>query len=201
MIKLKKLGPFRLPSKLSSGKVEEFQLYFYQFDEEPFYVLVKGKIKDNILVRVHSACSFAHVFHSQRCDCQEQLDKAMQLIADNGGILIYVWSHEGRSIGFEKHVKVYMKQDEGFDTVESYKELGFPIDARDYSYCAEILKDFKIKKVRLLTNNPKKVEGLQKKGIEVEHVPLTTKLSKFNESQLKVKKEKLGHLYDINDLK
>ncbi|MDO8538749.1 MAG: GTP cyclohydrolase II, partial [archaeon] len=163
-----------------------------------FYVLVKDfSIKNNILVRVHSACSFAHVFHSQRCDCQEQLDKSIELIAKEGGIIIYVWGHEGRGVGFENHFKAYMKQDEGFDTVDSYIELGLPVDNRDYSYCAEILKDFNATNIKLLTNNLQKVKGLEQEGIKVERVPLNVKLSKFNESQLKVKKEKLGHLYDL----
>ncbi|MBU2101048.1 GTP cyclohydrolase II [Candidatus Micrarchaeota archaeon] len=201
--KFRKLGPFRLPAMLSNGKVEEFKIFFYRFDSQPFYVLVKGSIesKEKVLVRVHSACSFAHVFHSQRCDCWEQLEKAMELIAEKNGILIYIWNHEGRAVGFENHFKAYMKQDEGFDTVDSYIELGLPVDKRDYSLCAEILKDLKAENISLLTNNPRKIKGLESQGIKVERVPLTVKLSKFNESQIKVKKEKLGHLYELKELK
>lgn len=203
MQRFKKLGPFRLPAMLSNGKVEDFDIFFYRFNGDPFYVLVKGNVqgKKKVLVRIHSACSFAHVFHSQRCDCREQLDKAMRLIAKEDGILIYIWGHEGRAVGFEDHFRAYMKQDEGFDTVDSYIELGLPVDKRDYSFCAEILKDFKIDSVRLFTNNPKKIKGLASQGIEVERLPLTVKLSKFNESQLRVKKEKLGHLYELPGLK
>lgn len=199
----KRLGPFRLPSMLSTGNVEEFKLFFYQIEGELFYVLVKGEQegKENVLVSIRSACSFGHVFHSQRCDCQEQLDKAMQLIAKEGGILIYALDHEGRGVGFENHVRAYMKQDEGFDTVDSYLELGLPIDKRDYSSCASILEQFGIKKIRLLTNNPRKVNSLENYGIKVERVSLPVKLSKFNESQIRVKKEKLGHLYELNDIK
>ncbi|MCX6798555.1 MAG: GTP cyclohydrolase II [Candidatus Diapherotrites archaeon] len=202
MKKFKKIGPFRLPAMLSTGAVEEFKLFFYSFGSEAFYVLVKGEVtgKENVLVRVHSACSFGHVFHSQRCDCWEQLGRAMQLIAKEGGILIYAWGHEGRAVGFENHVRVYMKQDEGFDTVDSYLELGLPIDKRDYSLCAAILKDFKIGKIRLLTNNPRKITGLERQGIQVSRVPLMVKLSEFNESQIKAKREKLGHLYEPEGL-
>jgi|SRR3989344_5952858 len=200
--RLFKLGPFRLPARLAAGRVEEFQLFFYRFGDEQFYVLVKRNIEkgQSVLVRVHSACSFGNVFHSQRCDCGEQLDAAMELIAKEGGILIYAWGQEGRGVGFENHVLAYMKQDEGLDTVDSYLALGLPVDKRNYSLAADILKDFGIRKIRLLTNNPKKIEGLESCGIEVERVPLTVKLSRFNESQLKVKKEKLGHLYEMEGM-
>jgi GTP cyclohydrolase II len=195
---LLKIGPFRLPSKLPSGSVENFDLYYYTYKGDPYYVLIKGERdkKQAPLVRIHSACSFGNVFHSQRCDCGEQFDTALEYIAKEGGILIYAWNHEGRSVGFENHVRVYMKQDEGFDTYDSYLKLGLPVDQRDYSGCVKILENLGVTTVRLLTNNPRKLDGLTKCGLTVERVPLTVKLNHFNESQLTIKKEKLGHLYE-----
>ncbi|MFH1721470.1 MAG: GTP cyclohydrolase II [Candidatus Altiarchaeota archaeon] len=196
IIESEKIGPFRLPSQLQDGSVEEFKLYYFHIAGESYYVLEKGEQngKDDVLVRISSACSFAHIFHSLRCDCKQQLDAAMKKIAKNGGLLIYAFNQEGRSIGFANHVRSYMKQDEGFDTVDSYLELGLPVDEREYTLCSLILKDLHIKKIRLLTNNPEKVESLEKEGLIVKRVPLIAELSPFNESQMKVKKEKLGHM-------
>ncbi len=194
----KKVGPMRLPCLLKNGETVEFKLYTYKFPkEEEYYVLEKNnvkKIKDP-LVRIHSACSFAHIFSSQRCDCKFQLDETMLKIAKEGGFIIYIWSHEGRSVGKFNHTKVYIEQDKGEDTVTSYKALGLPIDQRNYNNAIKILKDFEIKKVRLLTNNPRKIDPVVKAGIKVTRVPLVPKVDKYNESQIKTKKDKLGHLY------
>src|SRR3989338_2566112 len=137
---LKKFGPFRLPALLPNGGVEDFDVFLFRSGKEFYSVLVKGDVfgKQNVLVRVHSACSLGNVFHSQRCDCGEQLENAMGLVAKEGGLIIYAWGQEGRGIGIEKHVLAYMKQDEGFDTVDAFLELGLPVDKRDYSACANI---------------------------------------------------------------
>ncbi|MFH1257608.1 MAG: bifunctional 3,4-dihydroxy-2-butanone-4-phosphate synthase/GTP cyclohydrolase II, partial [Candidatus Micrarchaeota archaeon] len=112
----------RLPSKMSNGRTEEFKLWFYRFGKDKYYVLEKGNVwmSKEPLVRIHSACSFAHVFDSQRCDCKSQFDLAKERISKSqAGLLIYAWSHEGRSVGFRDHFRAYMKQDQGHDTVSS----------------------------------------------------------------------------------
>jgi len=157
--------------------------------------LVKGKIEKNkdILVRVHSECLTGDVFHSQRCDCNQQLDKALKLIAKKGGVLLYL-RQEGRGIGLLDKIKAYALQDQGMDTVEANEKLGFKADMRDYTVGVQILADLGIKKMRLMTNNPKKIEGLEKYGIKiVERVPLVIKPTTTNKKYLEAKKNKLGH--------
>ncbi len=190
----------KLPSLLSNGEVVNFMLYTYRFSgEKDYYVVEKGNVRNskNPLVRIHSACSFAHVFNSQRCDCKSQLDDSLiEIVKNKTGLVIYAWSHEGRGVGKWNHTRVYMEQDKGEDTVSSYEVLGLPIDKRDYSDTVEILKDYDIKKLRLLTNNPKKVEFVKNTGIEVERVSLTAKLNEHNESQIITKIKKFGHYND-----
>ena len=157
--------------------------------------LVKGKIngKNDILVRVHSECVTGEVFHSLRCDCQQQLDKALKLIAKENGVLLYL-RQEGRGIGLVNKIKAYALQDKGMDTVEANEKLGFKADARDYTVGTQILADLGIKRIKLITNNPKKIEGLERYGIKiVERVPLIIKPNTTNKKYLEAKKKKLGH--------
>jgi len=157
--------------------------------------LVKGKIEKNkdILVRVHSECLTGDVFHSQRCDCNQQLDKALKIISEQGGVLLYL-RQEGRGIGLLDKIKAYSLQDQGMDTVEANEKLGFKADMRDYTVGVQILADLGINKMRLMTNNPKKIEGLEKYGIEIiERIPLIIKPNTKNKKYLEAKKEKLGH--------
>ena len=157
--------------------------------------LVKGKIngKNDILVRVHSECVTGEVFHSLRCDCQQQLDKALKLIAKDDGVLLYL-RQEGRGIGLVNKIKAYALQDKGMDTVEANEKLGFKADARDYTVGTQILADLGIKRIKLITNNPKKIEGLERYGIKiVERVPLIIKPNTTNKKYLEAKKKKLGH--------
>ena len=173
----------------------DFKAVVYECDKGLHHIaLVKGNIKNkDVLVRVHSECLTGDVFHSSRCDCKQQLDKALKLISKEGGVLLYL-RQEGRGIGLLNKIKAYDLQDKGMDTVEANEKLGFKADARDYTVGVQILADLGIKRMRLMTNNPKKIEGLEKYGIKiVERVPLITKPTTTNKKYLEAKKEKLGH--------
>jgi 3,4-dihydroxy 2-butanone 4-phosphate synthase/GTP cyclohydrolase II len=183
-----------LPSRFGTFAVH---LYKSETDAKEHVALVKGDIHPETptLVRVHSECLTGDVFGSLRCDCNEQLVAAMQLVEKEGkGIVLYM-RQEGRGIGLLNKLKAYKLQDEGMDTVEANEKLGFRPDLRDYGIGAQILRDLGVGKMRLMTNNPKKVVGLHGYGLEiVERVPLEVDPNSFNERYLKVKRDKLGHL-------
>jgi GTP cyclohydrolase II len=164
---------------------------------EEAVALVMGDIRSAPpLVRIHSQCLTGDVFHSLRCDCRQQLEMALAMIRDEGaGILIYE-QQEGRGIGLMAKLQAYELQDSGLDTVEANERLGFKADQRDFALPAQMLKALGVSKVRLLSNNPEKVEALQRAGVEVvERVPCEVEPSPHAEEYLKTKKEKLGHLF------
>ena len=187
---IKKKESAKLPTEYG-----EFTVHVYEYGGLNHLAIVKGAIDkgSNVLVRVHSECLTGDVFHSKRCDCQQQLDKALRLIGKKKGILIYL-RQEGRGIGLLNKIKAYKLQDEGMDTVQANEKLGFKADMRDYSAGVKILADLGVKNIRLLTNNPKKIEGLEKYGIRIiERVPLVIKPNTHNKRYLEAKREKLGH--------
>jgi 3,4-dihydroxy 2-butanone 4-phosphate synthase/GTP cyclohydrolase II len=159
--------------------------------------LVKGKVSPDrpVLVRVHSQCLTGDTLHSLRCDCHDQLATAMKQIEEKGeGVLVYL-SQEGRGIGLANKIRAYALQDKGLDTVQANERLGLPADMRDYSVGAQILADLGVRKINLLTNNPKKVSGIRRYGLRIlRRIPLEIPPTKSNRSYLKVKKDKLGHL-------
>lgn len=177
----------------------DFKLVVYEndVDHAQHLALVKGEIDPDqpVLVRVHSECLTGEVFGSQRCDCGEQLQMAIHQVAEEGTGVIPYLRQEGRGIGLVDKIKAYAQQDQGQDTVEANESLGFNADLRDYGVGAQILAELGIKKIRLLTNNPKKMVGLQGYGLEVvERVSIQSEPTNTNLNYLKAKKEKLGHL-------
>ena len=176
----------------------DFDLHMYRstVDNAHHLALVKGKISKTkaTLVRVHSECLTGDVFGSRRCDCGNQLHAALQQISEAGGVLVYM-RQEGRGIGLAAKIHAYKLQEEGLDTIEANAKLGFPGDLRDYGIGAQILYDLGVRKFRFLTNNPKKVVGLEGYGIQmVEQVPIRSKPNPHNAKYLETKKLKMGHL-------
>ncbi len=179
----------------------EFKMVVYEndVDEMKHIALVKGEIDDDdeVLVRVHSECVTGDIFGSERCDCGDQLRRAMSMINDVGkGVIVYM-HQEGRGIGLVNKIRAYELQEHGKDTVEANIELGFKDDLRDYGIGAQILVDLGVRKIRMLTNNPKKIVGLEGYGLTVtERIPIEIKPSETNIRYLKTKKKKMGHILD-----
>ena len=179
----------------------DFMLHLYQdkFENKQHIALTHGKVQNNepTLVRVHSECVTGDIFSSKRCDCGAQLDYAMKKVVEAGcGIIIYL-KQEGRGIGLKHKIKAYKLQDEGLDTVEANEKLGFPPDMRDYGTGAQILKDLGVTKLNVMTNNPKKLVGLEGHGLEIsERIKIKMPTEPENEKYLSTKAKKLGHIFD-----
>jgi 3,4-dihydroxy 2-butanone 4-phosphate synthase/GTP cyclohydrolase II len=206
-------GPTRVPAATCETHIKcavetrlptpfgEFRLRAYEneIDDLTHLALLMGdpEGKDDVLVRVHSACLTGDALHSLRCDCGDQLQAAMERVASEGeGVIVYM-QQEGRSIGLLNKMKAYHLQDEGLDTVEANQRLGLPPDLRDYGIGAQVLKDLGLKRIRLLTNNLTKVVGLRGFGLEIsERVPIEIEPNVHNERYLKTKREKLNHVFE-----
>src|SRR5262245_31245703 len=190
---VKRIASAKLPTAYGDWQVYVFE---NQLDKQEHVALVKGDISSgqDVLVRVHSSCLTGDVLHSVRCDCGAQLDAAMQLIANEGrGVILYL-NQEGRGIGLGNKIRAYELQDEGFDTVEANVRLGFKADQRDYGIGVQILRELGIRSMRLLSNNPRKLVGIEGYGLSVtEWLPLEIPASESTRRYLKTKKEKLGH--------
>jgi 3,4-dihydroxy 2-butanone 4-phosphate synthase / GTP cyclohydrolase II len=188
----------RVASAALPTQYGEFQVMAYEsvLDRETHVALVKGDLGEghNVMVRVHSRCLTGDVFHSARCDCGPQLDAAMNRIADEGrGVLLYL-NQEGRGIGLANKIRAYELQDEGLDTVEANERLGFKADQRDYGIGVQILRDLGVRSMRLLSNNPRKLVGIEGYQLSVvEWIPLEIPPSDHTRGYLRTKKEKLGH--------
>jgi 3,4-dihydroxy 2-butanone 4-phosphate synthase/GTP cyclohydrolase II len=184
----------RLPTDFGEFNVVGFRSLV---DEKHHIAMVKGDVagRDDVLVRVHSECLTGDVFHSQRCDCGQQLETALRQIEDEGsGVLLYL-AQEGRGIGLLNKLRAYRLQEEGLDTVDANLKLGLPADLRDYGIGAQILVDLGLTSIRLLTNNPKKIVGLEGYGLRVtDQIPIQHDATEHNREYLRTKREKLGHL-------
>lgn len=205
MITIKSLVAFRKAIELNvnlKAKVKmptdfgHFDMYGFTTDysDEEIVAIVKGNLKSNPNVRMHSACLTGDIFHSQRCDCGAQLEASMKYIDEHGGMIIYL-PQEGRGIGLINKLRAYELIEKGYDTVTANLALGFDEDLRDYHVAAEILKYFDISEINLLSNNPKKFEGLEDYGIEiVDRIELIVPETQYNHSYMETKKNKMGHL-------
>ena len=205
MITIKSLVAFRKAVELNvnlKAKVKmptdfgHFDMYGFttNYSDEEIVAIVKGDLKSNPNVRMHSACLTGDIFHSQRCDCGAQLEASMKYIDEHGGMIIYL-PQEGRGIGLINKLRAYELIEKGYDTVTANLALGFDEDLRDYHVAAEILKYFDISEINLLGNNPKKFEGLEDYGIEiVDRIELIVPETQYNHSYMETKKNKMGHL-------
>ena len=193
---VRRIAEARIPTRWG-----DFTCYAYEslLDGEQHVAMVKGAVagEQDVLVRVHSECLTGDVFGSHRCDCGVQLDSAMAMMAEEGrGALVYLRGHEGRGIGIGHKIRAYSLQDEGHDTVEANEQLGFEADLRDYQIAAAVVRWFNLSAIRLLSNNPDKIEALTKAGVDVvERTPIVIPALETTADYLRTKKEKLGHLF------
>ena len=181
----------------------DFQIAGYRslISNEEFVVLFKGELRPDVatLVRIHSQCLTGDVFGSRKCDCGEQLHRTMQMIEEEGRGAIVYQQQEGRGIGILNKIRAYALQDEGADTVEANERLGLAVDSREYRQCAEVLFDLGLCQVRVISNNPGKLQALEEAGLEItERISIEVNSSAPAAKYLQTKKEKMGHLLDLD---
>ncbi len=196
-ISVEKVAEANLPTQIGEFKIAGYRS---KTSNEEFVVLFKGKMEVDFptLVRIHSQCLTGDVFDSIKCDCGQQLQKAMELIEEAGRGAIVYQQQEGRGIGIINKIRAYALQDEGADTVEANERLGFAVDARNYQQCAEILFDLGLCKVRVMSNNPDKMDALEKAGLQViERVSIEIEAQEPAAHYLRTKKKKMGHLLNV----
>ncbi len=191
---IREISTASLPTKYGSFVLHLFEDIIHH---NPYIALVKGKVNEDkpVLVRAHSQCLTGDTFGSLRCDCGEQLHRSMEMIEREGeGIVLYILTHEGRGIGLVNKIKAYELQEHGYDTVEANEKLGFKADERDFGMGAQVLRALGVRKMRLLTNNPRKFVALSGYGLEiVERVPIEIPPNEVNREYLRTKKKKMGH--------
>ncbi|HZD59651.1 MAG TPA: bifunctional 3,4-dihydroxy-2-butanone-4-phosphate synthase/GTP cyclohydrolase II [Anaerolineae bacterium] len=194
---VERIAEVALPTNFGAFKAIGYRC---SLDGKEYFALVKGDVngKENVLVRVHSECLTGDIFHSLRCDCGDQLEAALNMIEKEGqGVLLYILGHEGRGIGLLNKLRAYELQENGRDTVQANNDLGFPADLRDYGMGAQILADLGLTSIRLMTNNPKKIVGLEGYGLHIaERVPLQVRTNDYNIHYLQTKKDKMDHILD-----
>ena len=178
----------------------EFDIYIFREHDLEHAVLVNPWKDEAATVRIQSKCITGEVFGSLKCDCGDQLEIALDIIGERGGMLIYL-DQEGRGIGLGNKIKAYELQQQGFDTVDANLMLGFSEDERDFSSAADILEQFGVSNVKLLTNNPDKSEALLKAGIKVERIPIKGEVNAHNKDYLFAKQMRMGHELDLNEIK
>lgn len=191
---VERVAEARLPTEMG-----EFRLIGYRslISQEEFVVLAKGRLRPErtTLVRVHSQCLTGEVFGSTKCDCGQQLRAAMKLIAEDGRGAIVYQQQEGRGIGIINKIRAYALQDAGADTIEANQQLGLPVDLREYEQCAEILSDLGLRRIKLMSNNPAKIDAMKRCGLEIaENVPLRIKFHRGLLPYLRTKRDQMGHL-------
>ncbi len=196
ILTVERVATANLPTEFGTFKIAGYRSLI---SNEEFVVLFKGDMTPDVptLVRIHSQCLTGDVFHSTKCDCGRQLERAMKMIQNDGRGAIVYQQQEGRGIGIINKIRAYALQDQGADTIEANERLGFEVDLREYQQCAEILFDMGLCKVRVMSNNPEKLQALEDAGLTVvERVPIEVETSKCAAHYLKTKKEKLGHLLE-----
>ena len=192
-----KVAEAHLPTEFGDFRIAGYKSLT---SDEEFVCVFKGELNENIpiSVRIHSQCLTGDVFHSIKCDCGLQLQRAMETIAKEGrGVIVYQ-HQEGRGIGIINKIRAYALQDQGADTIEANTRLGFEVDSRQYHQCVEILKDLGVKKVKAMSNNPEKLRAMRDGGLEIiERVPIEFKPSKDTQKYLCVKKFQMGHILNL----
>ena len=197
-ITVERIASAKLPTQFGDFMIAGYRSLI---SDEEFVVLYKGEMNGGTptLVRIHSQCLTGDVFASIKCDCGPQLHKTMEMIEAEGRGAIVYQQQEGRGIGIINKIRAYALQDEGADTVEANEELGFAVDARDYQQCAEILFDLGLCKVKVISNNPDKLAALERAGLQiVERIPIEVDAQAPAAHYLRTKKEKMGHLIDVD---